>query len=93
MTRLIQCAKLSKTAEGLDFPPYPGALGKKIYAHICKEAWQAWLDRQTMFINEYRFITTDPKARAFLTAEMERFLFGEGDAPPAGYVAPNNEVK
>ena len=41
-----------------------------------------------MLINEYRLTPRDPKARAFLQAEMEKFLFGEGAQKPSGYVAP-----
>ena len=36
--RMIQCVKLQREAEGLDFPPYPGALGKRIYEEVSKEA-------------------------------------------------------
>ena len=43
MARTIQCIKLGKEAEGLDFPPYPGELGKRIYENVSKEAWAAWL--------------------------------------------------
>lgn len=88
MTRTIHCQKLNKEAEGLDFPPYPGELGKKIYLHISKEAWQLWLARQTMFINEYRLSMLDPKAREFLATEMEKFLFTGDSNAPAGYVPP-----
>jgi Fe-S cluster biosynthesis and repair protein YggX len=31
MARKVNCVKLNKEAEGLDFPPYPGALGNKIF--------------------------------------------------------------
>lgn len=30
MARTIHCIKLDKEAEGLDFAPYPGELGKRI---------------------------------------------------------------
>lgn len=86
MTRTIYCSKLKKEAEGLEFPPYPGELGKKIYTHISQEAWQLWLSRQTMFINEYRLNLLEPKAREFLTQEMEKFLFAEENNTPPGYV-------
>jgi len=85
MSRFINCAKLKKKAEALDFIPYPGELGKKIYDTICKEAWQLWLAHQTMLINEYRLSMIDPKAREFLLHEMEQFLFGSGSTKPAGY--------
>ena len=86
MTRLIECTKLKKEAEGLDHPPYPGELGKKIYEHVSKEAWQLWLSHQTMLINEYRLSLIDPKAREFLVQEMQKFLFESGSEKPAGYV-------
>jgi len=88
MTRLIFCTKLAKETEGLERPPYPGELGQKIYAQISKEAWALWIKHQTMLINEYRLSMIDPKARQFLTQEMEKFLFGSGSDKPAGYVAP-----
>jgi len=88
MTRLIDCVKLKKQAEGLAQPPYPGELGKKIYEHISAEAWQLWINHQTMLINEYRLSMIDPSARHFLATEMEKFLFSDGSEKPAGYVPP-----
>ena len=41
MARMVQCVKLGREAEGLDFPPYPGELGKRIYESVSKEAWAA----------------------------------------------------
>ena len=67
-------------------PPYPGELGKRIFENVSKEAWQLWLKHQTMLINENRITPMDPKARKFLEGEMEKFFFGEGSAPPEGYV-------
>jgi len=90
MPRTIFCAKLQRQAEGLDFTPYPGALGKRIFEHVSKEAWAQWLAHQTMLINENRLSPLDPKARKFLEGEMEKFFFGEGSAAPAGYVAPES---
>lgn len=88
MGRTVQCAKLGREAEGLDFPPWPGDLGKRIYESISKEAWQLWVQHQTMIINEYRLNAMDPKARELITTEMEKFLFGEGSQKPEGYVPP-----
>jgi Fe-S cluster biosynthesis and repair protein YggX len=88
MNRMIDCLKLQKKAPGLENPPYPGELGKKIFEHISQEAWAMWLAHQTMLINEYRLSMLDAKARAFLAAEMEKFLFGTGSAAPSGYVPP-----
>ena len=91
MARTVNCVKLGMEAEGLDFPPYPGELGEKIYENVSKDGWQMWLRQQTMLINEYRLSGIDPKAREFLEQEMEKFLFGEGSAPPPDFVDPSKQ--
>ena len=88
MSRTVHCVKFDREAEGLDFPPWPGELGQRIYENISKEAWALWLQHQTMIINEYRLNAMDPKARELITTEMEKFLFGEGSEKPEGYVPP-----
>jgi len=88
MTRMVQCIKLDKEAEGLERPPYPGELGKRIFEAVSKEAWQQWLAHQTMLINENMLSPIDPKARKFLEGEMEKFFFEKGSDKPSGYVAP-----
>ena len=55
MARNVNCVMLGKEAEGLDFAPYPGELGQRIYENVSKEAWQRWLAHQTMLINEKFF--------------------------------------
>lgn len=82
----VFCQKLQKEAPGLDFPPYPGELGQRIVESISAEAWQLWLDRQTMLINEYRLNMLEPNARDYLKQQMEAFLFGDGGDAPEGYV-------
>ena len=88
MARMVKCIKLGVEAEGLDRLPYPGELGQRIFANVSKLAWQQWLRQQTMLINEYRLTPFEPKARQFLEQQMEQFFFGEGTAPPEGYVPP-----
>ena len=81
----MQCVLLKKEAEGLDRPPYPGELGRRIYDQVSKEAWAQWLRHQTLLINEYRLTPIEPKARKFLEAEMEKFFFGAGSQTPQDY--------
>ncbi len=88
MARMIHCIKLGREAEGMDFPPLPGELGKKLYDNVSKEAWQAWLKHQTMLINENRLNLADPRARQYLTQQLQNYFFGNGAEMPAGYVAP-----
>ena len=89
MARTVFCVKLQKEAEGLDFPPYPGELGKKLWESASKEAWQGWLKHQTMLVNENRLNLADARARQYLARQMERYFFGEGADQPAGYVPPS----
>ncbi len=85
MSRTVQCVVLGHEAEALDYQPYPGELGARIFASVSKEGWQRWLKHQTMLINEYRLTPVDPKARKFLVAEMEKFFFGGGSDTPTDY--------
>ncbi len=89
MSRNVNCVKLGREAEGLDFAPWPGDLGRRIFDNVSKEAWTEWLAHQTMLINENRLNPLDPTTRTFLAAEMEKYFFGEGAEKPAGYVAPD----
>ena len=83
MSRVVNCVKLKREAEGLDRQPYPGELGKRIFESVSKAAWQDWLQHQTMLINAYRLTPVDPKARTFLEEQMENYFFGDGsEAPP-----------
>ncbi len=88
MARIVFCVKQQAEAEGLAYVPWPGPLGQRVYENIGRAAWAEWLAHQTMLINENRLSPLDPKHRAFLEGEMEKFLFGEGAAAPAGYVPP-----
>jgi len=88
MSRMVNCVKLGKEAEGLDRPPYPGELGQRIFDNVSKQAWQQWMQQQTMLINEYRLSPVDPKSRAFLEQQMENFFFGDGTQAPEGFVPP-----
>lgn len=88
MPRSVYCEYEKREAEGLDFVPWPGAVGKRVYAHIGKPAWAAWLAHQTMVINENRLSPMNPAHRAMLEAEMLKFLFGGDAEKPAGYVPP-----
>ena len=78
MARTVQCIKLGTEAEGLDLPPYPGELGKKIWQNVSKQAWADWLKQQTMLVNENRLNLADQRAREYLKRQMENHFFGAG---------------
>lgn len=88
MARMVKCIKTGQEGEGLNAPPYPGELGKRIYENVSQQAWGMWLQHQTMLINEYRLTPIEPQARKFLEEEMEKFFFGEGSERPADFTPP-----
>ena len=88
MPRTVQCVYLKKEAEGLDFAPYPGKLGKRIYDNVSKEAFEMWKKHQTMLVNENRLNLADQRAREYLKRQMENHFFGSGADTAAGYVPP-----
>ncbi|SJZ75146.1 oxidative damage protection protein [Novilysobacter spongiicola] len=88
MPRSVHCEYEKRETEGLDFVPWPGEAGKRVYAHIGKQAWAAWLAHQTMLINENRLSPMNPEHRKFLEQQMIKFLFEGGADKVAGYVPP-----
>lgn len=88
MARTVHCIKLGREAEGLDFPPVPGELGKKLWESVSKEAWAAWQKHQTMLVNENRLNLADARARKYLMTQMEKYFFGDGGDQVSGYVPP-----
>ena len=92
MARMVKCVKLGREAEGLDYPTYPGELGKRIFESVSKEAWQQWLEHQKMLVNENRLNLADAKARKYLAEQMEKHFFGGGADVASGYV-PQQQAK
>ena len=88
MARTVNCIKLKKEAEGLDFPPYPGELGKRLWENVSKEAWKSWLEQQKMLVNENRLNLSDVKARKYLEQQMENHFFGTGAESASGFTPP-----
>lgn len=85
---MIFCQKLQKEAAPMSFAPVPGELGERILNNISAEGWKLWMNHQTMLINEKHLSLVDPKAREYLTSEMEKFLFGGDYEKIEGYVPP-----
>ena len=75
----LHCIKLNKELEGLERAPYPGELGKKILSSVSKEAWQMWLDHQTMLINENNLNLFEESSQKYLKDQMEKYFFSDDD--------------
>jgi Fe-S cluster biosynthesis and repair protein YggX len=84
--RKVFCQKLQKELPGLDGPPWPGALGQRIYEHISQEAWEMWEERMKMILNEYRLLPFQKESQVLVAKQMEEYLFGETASLPPGFV-------
>jgi Fe-S cluster biosynthesis and repair protein YggX len=74
----VTCTRCGQSREGFEKAPFPGAMGQRVIAEICRECWGQWLKQQTMLINHYGLNVMDPQARAFLTRNLDAFLFKSG---------------
>ena len=90
MSRKVHCVKLGIEAEGMQFAPFPGELGRRIYESVSQQAWQAWLEQQKMLVNENRLNLADPAARKYLMEQTEKYFFGPGADRASGYVPPEH---
>ena len=79
MARMVHCVVIKREAEGLDEPPHPGELGRRIYENVSKEGWTEWLQRLQMIINENQLNSADARSIEVIEQHMLGFLFGEGD--------------
>ena len=86
MPRTVNCVKLGRELPGLDRPPFPGALGQRIYDNVSVPAWQMWQSQSTIIINHYGLNLADPQAQQFLMEQMEEFFFGEGARMPDDWI-------
>ena len=88
MAHTVFCVRYKKEMEGLDEPPFDSEFGQKIYKNVSKAAWDEWLNRQKMLLNEYRLQPWLPQAQQFLAEQLEQFFFGEGSALSVGLRSP-----
>ena len=89
MTRTVYCIKLNKEADGLDLPPYPGELGKRIFDNVSKQACAACLKYLTMLVKENRLNLADAQARKYLAKQMEAHFYNDETEVAAGYTPPS----
>ncbi len=83
--RLVKCVKLGRELPGLARPPFPGALGQRVFENVSQQAWALWQQQQTLLINHNGLSLFDKRAQAFLMAQLEEFFFGQGPQEIEGW--------
>ncbi len=86
--RMVKCIKFGELLPGLDSPPSPTELGKKVYENVSLQAWKEFLEHFKMVINEYRLDLTSPMADQIFEQKMQEYFFGDEIIMPEGYVPP-----
>ncbi len=89
--RMVKCVKFNRMMPGLDEPPWPGELGRRIFEHVSADAWKMWEDRMKMILNEYRLMPWQKEAQELVARQMEEFFFGDSASLPPGYVPPQGK--
>ena len=84
--QIILCKKYQEELPSLDAPPLPGEKGMYIFKNYSKKAWVAWIDLQTMLINENHLDLSDKSNRKWLNKQMELFLDNKDYQRPSGYI-------
>src|SRR4029077_7827758 len=74
MARMVNCVKLGRELPGLSRPPFPVALGRRVFENISQEAWQMWQAQSALLINHYGLTLRDPAAQKFLMEQLEEFF-------------------
>ena len=82
------CVKLKEELPALDSPPIPGSVGKKVYEQVSAKAWKLFEEHFIMVTNENRLDLMDESTNQIFFDQIEKFLFQNSAAPPAGYVPP-----
>lgn len=84
--RMVKCVKLGAELPGLDAPPTPTELGKKVFDNVSKQAWQEFLEYFKMVVNEYRLDLTSPMADQVFEQKIKEYFFLDDYTMPEGYI-------
>ena len=74
--RMVKCVKFGKELPGLERPPIPGDLGKRVYENVSEEAWKMFKEYFKKVINEYRLDLMSPEADRIFNQQLEAYFFG-----------------
>jgi len=70
----FRCQRCHGSQARLANPPFPGALGDRVWRSVCASCWSEWERREVIVINELRLNFMDPEAQDILAAQMRDFL-------------------
>lgn len=80
--RTVKCIKYGEELPGLNSPPTPTELGKKVYENVSNQAWNDFLEYFKMVVNEYRLDLTSPMADQIFEQKINEYFFTGNYAMP-----------
>ena len=83
---MVQCVKLKQELPGLETPPIPGPVGRRIHENVSAQAWKMFEEHFIMVTNEYRLDLMDDSTNQIFFDQIEQFLFQDTARPPEGFV-------
>lgn len=89
MARTVKCIKLGKELPGLDYPPFGGEIGNKIWADVSEEAWNGFLEDFKRIMNENRLEGGTELATRMFLEQAEAYFYGGEVVKASGYVPEN----
>lgn len=88
---MVQCVKLKKEAPGLDYPPFGGPLGVRIWNEVSDEAWKMFTEHFKMVMNENRLQGGTDQATKMFLEQAEQYFYGTGVAAPPPDFKPKDD--
>ena len=83
---------LGQDLPGLAKPPFPNALGQKIFETVSKEAWDLWLKESVRYINTYRVDLSSRQGQEFMVKQLKVWLgLEEGALAATAWTPPKEE--
>jgi len=70
----FQCSRCGKPGGQLPKPPFKGALGQRIFDHVCNSCWREWIGMGTKVINEMGLVLSTPHGQQTYDQYMIEFL-------------------
>jgi len=70
----FQCRRCGQPRGRLEKPPFKGALGEKIFTHICSTCWREWIPMGTKVINELGLVLSSQTGQEAYDQYMVEFL-------------------
>ena len=71
---LIKCNKYDINLPKMNEAPMPGKFGEFLLNNFSAKAWEGWIAKQTILINENRLNLMLPENREFLLKECKSYL-------------------